>query len=101
MARNEVFLKDICLPTVEKIQNCQESIKLHSSHVDYWMMMLVSAEQLQEEWAERSQDHLVSLNLLAIFTDQSHIFKVFVLPQIFKRTFDIFLEVIPLKTKFF
>ena len=66
-----------------------------------WVRVLVSSKQLLEEGAGRCQDHPVRFHLLTILTGQSHISKVIVLSQVSKCTFDVVLEVIPLKTKFF
>ena len=40
-------------------------------------------------------------NMLAILTSQGDIREVFVISKLFEKEGDVFLEVIPLKTKFF
>ena len=76
------------------------AIRLQSSHIQKWVGVLVLPQKLFEEWTWRSQDHLVCLNLLTIFTCQGDITELLVPPEISKGSADVLSEVIPLKTQF-
>ena len=96
-----IFLANICLVKVEEVHYCQEIIIFHSPHVDYWERVDVLLQQVLEETARRSQDHLVRLHLLTILTGQSHIGKVFVTLYFPKSYFELFLGVVQFQAVFF
>ena len=72
-----------------------------ASHVNQRMGVLVSLQDIFEEWTWSCQDDLVCLHLLTILTGKGDISEVLVLPQLSKGWADILLEVIPLQIKFF
>ena len=65
------------------------------------MRMLVLLQKVEEEWAGSNENHLVRLHLLTILTGQGHISEMFVLSQISKGGFNIFLEIVPLEAQLF
>ena len=63
------------------------------------MAVLVLPQELREEGTGHDEDHLVRINLLAIFTGQGYISEVFVLSQFPKRSPHIVAEIVPLQAQ--
>ena len=97
----KIFLKDICLPTVEKVHDGHKVIWSQAPHVYERVGVLGLLQKLHEERAWRGQDHFVGFNLLAIFTGKSDISEFYVFPETSKWGCDVFFEVVPLETEFF
>ena len=96
----KIFLVNICLPKVEEVKNWIEIFWLKPPEVDPGVRVFAFLENFLKEWTWRSQDDFVSLNLLAILTDQSDISELFVFSKFPKSRIDIFLESIPLQTSY-
>ena len=81
--------------------NCHSSLSDSTLHPNQWIWMFVLLQELHEEWTGWGQNCFMGSNMLAIFTSQGYIREVFVISQLFEQDRDVFLEVIPLKTKLF
>ena len=84
-----------------KVHNVQEIFRLQPSFYKLVGEDACSFQAASGKETESSQDHLVCFHLLTILTGQSNISEVIVLSQVSKSTFDVILEVIPLKAKLF
>ena len=98
---HEVFLENIDLTEVDKVCNSQQIFGFQASDVNQRMGVLVSLQDIFEEWTRGCQDDFVGLNLVTILTGQGHISKVIGLSQISICTPDIVLEIVPLQAELF
>ena len=90
-----MFLINICLSILKKINYCQKILRFHPSHEDHWMCMFVPFQQILEERAGQYQNYLMSLNRMSIFASHGDISEITVFSQVSEGSVDIFLEIIP------
>ena len=99
----ELVLVDAHLPLVQEVHDQIQVEGLQAPHVDegiLWRTLIQTLlEQVLEDEAARSKDHLVSLDLLTIPTGKSHIRELFVSPQFHKGGSDVLYKVVPIQTK--
>ena len=97
----QVFLENICLAKLEEVKDGQKILRLNPFQVDQWMRMFVSPKYFLKERTGGSQDNLMSLQLLTIFTGQGYVSEIFVISEPSKCKVYICFEIIPLQTKLF
>ena len=92
----QVLIVNIGLPQVEKIKDGLHVFGLGTFEIDQWVWMFVLLKDFLKERTGGSEDQLVCLHLLTIFTHQGHICKVFVSSEPPESGANIGFEVLPL-----
>ena len=93
----QFFFPHLCLPEVDEVHHsCQGGVS-ESPHEDDRVRLVNLEQQVFEERTRGSEDHLVGIEPLSIFTGQSDIREVNGVAQIFERRSQVCLELVPLK----
>ena len=98
MYSGESLKSELCL--IHEVHQSRQLRVANPLEIEQRVLVRVSPQHCFEEGGAGREQQLVSGNL-AIFTTKGHVEKVLVRANLFKRSTDIFLKVIPTKTELF